>query len=1004
MSDTIKYSDLLIDYMDEIIKKDRQDYKVWTPTSDNLIFSNGNADTLAQVNQQILTFKGVVGLTKEQVYDTISQLSTDDMSFFSPKIEIYRRLPAYMKIGAESLPQETQGFIYKKFDFVDGYKALSSSFEQDILNGKAGTGIAAIEEAMWELEASQDAKESNTEIYDYLGKFAASITSFDIKFKFDSAMTFFGNNSDLVTRFMIDPNSISNKQEMLDSLIESDEITRNYAYLMYLSDIKDKNTTNQINDERNNNAYNFLIKVGYSAVDYKFEDIINDPIRLDRLRKFNSFLVQYPDYFNLDFQCALSAYQFAFSKDNSISLKCSFTGVVKQGSLRDLNSHRRNDMDFMKVLNNIAASSDPNIKINDLRKTLQENEQILLDYDSAYRAGCFEGAENSKFKDNWFKEAILAENQNIQTQIQNIEQKAVTHFLDDVTINAIIINDARIEKYNNSVLYGGANVFPSGLLEVNSGLKSTSMWKDSRRYDAVPTVWTSKPVNSYSQMLKKQGEEEDVKKRITGEETDQNSDAIELNNGSLELYFFFFGDLVDNIIKKFKTYHTQRPTINSNKYNDIYCLMPNIMVHKRTTTYEDKGGNATGPDHDDNIIKYSTKYFGKPDNIVNINAAYVPISMEMWRKWTHNNIVKRQKQYYHLFDLLNDLKTLLTEAINYKTQAIIEREPKMKLMGRRPLIYSTFYQTTYEVPQNILGSGLVAKTASSFNTASVIQITKWPNIIGTPQNKSLDLFLNINNSATQNVTQSNNNKSVYLIGYTNETIADLQPQNIYKTDSKDKDATNPTSYITSAGVYASDMKLGISHFFVGNQIGLAKQFTFNSDETPRGRDMAVAGEGQTSKDLKSYQYNNVDIKVVGGSFFRPMEMIYVHPHYTFGEPFETKLTMSNLLNIGGYYQIFKVASSFSSKGVYETTLTCKYYIAAQAAANADKCKDAIKQSVIDKYKLLNELRPHEERVREASNKIAAAGQEQIDKGNTLEGVFIMSAAVELSNSGKNPGP
>lgn len=931
MSDTIKYSDLLIDYMDEIIKKPsrtsgKYKFNLWQPSTDtNLIFSNKNLDSLAQANKQILNFNGVVGLTKEEVYNTISQLSTDDMSFFSPKIEIYRRLPAYMKIGADSLPQESDGFIYKKFDFIDGYDALQP-LPQDILNGKAGTGIAAIEEATWELESSQDAKESNTEIYDYLGKFAASITSFDIKFKFDSAMTFFGNNSELISEFMVDPSSTVNKLKMQTALIETDEITRNYAYLMYLSDIKDKNTTNQIDTERNNNAYNFLIKVGYSPVDYNFTEIIADPTREKRLQDFNSFLIQYPDYFNLDFQCALSAYQFTFSKDNSISLKCSFTGVAKQGSLRDLHSHRRNDMDFMKVLNSLAINTDPSIKVDNLRQAFRQNEQILLDYDSAYRAGCFESAENSKFKDNWFKEAILAENQNIQTQIQNVEKKALTHFLDDVKISKIVIDDRSLIRYNKTINEPLSSSFNINFLNRNAGIYFE---------DATVKLFNNS-LNSGG-LIDADDAQEKLKERIENDANSSDSDIVEVTTSESEwssyhIYFFFFGDLIDNIIKKFKIYHTQSSTRNSDKYNDIYCLMPNIKIMKRSR----KLPNGTN--------SFTTSKYGL-DGVVDVNAAYVPISMEMWRKWTHNNIIKRQKQYYHLFDLLNDLKTLLTEAINYKTQAIIEAEPKMKLMAGRPLSYSTFYQTTYEIhaassaKQNGFTPGFIDVTAN--------------NLVNPPINVPMFNKLRL---AYANNQQGTILKSVYVIGYTGETIADLQPQNIYKTDSKDKDATKPTTYVTSAGDYASDMKLGISHFFVGNQIGLAKQFTFNSDETPRAKEMAVAGESQTSKDLKSYQYNNVDIKVVGGSFFRPMEMIYVHPHYTFGEPFETKLTMSNLLNIGGYYQIFKVASSFSSKGVYETTLTCKYYIAAQAAANADKCKDAIKQSVIDKYQQIKETR------------------------------------------------
>jgi hypothetical protein len=995
MSDSIKYSDFLIDYIDDLVKYPTRsvggiNYTVWQPDSGstNIIFSDGNVDTIAQANQIISKPNGIIGLTKEQIYDTISKLTTDDMSFFSPKIEIYRRLPAYLTLGQEASAQESEGYVYKKLDFIDGSSAFASQSYADILQGNAGTGLAAIQEANWELEASSDAKESNTEIYDYLGKFAASIKSFDIKFKFDSAMTFFGNSqnnsSQLIANFMRDP--LGNLKNMSDARIESNEITRNYAYLMFFSDIGKQNTSNQIKPESNNTAYNFLIKVGYSPVFYDLGSVITNPERLERLQRFNTFLLQYPDYFNLDFQCALGGYEFTFSKDNSISLKASFTGAVKQGSLRDLFAHRTNDMDFMKVLKKIAIDSSTGLntqRVSDLQQLIKNNEKLLLDYDTANRLGCFDSAENSKYKSDWFKNAIETELDSAKQEILALEQKALTHFLDDVKINRVVIPESDIDSYNNTILKTGA-----------SGIFNYELFEQTNK-SFYKTILETKDLNFYKKTLTITDSDEDIKKRIESGD-DSSSDIVhrnslnELDNtlknayaggssGTIpytyEIYFFFFGDLIENIIKKFKSHHAK-------KYQDLYCLMPNLKVHKRSLNIKDSNGNNAGPNSFGQTTRYRTNSFGTSSGIVvDINAAYVPISMELWRKWTHDNIVKRQKQYYHLFDLLNDLKTLLTQAINYRTDKIIEREPKMKLMGRKPLIYSTFYQNTYEI-QNILD------TRKDF----VITGSKRLKI---PLNVIADVFAAIQNSRLINPTPPL--KSVYLVGYTGEAIAGLQQNQIYATDIKTGDRA--TSYITSAGDYTTDMKLGIAHFFVGNQMGLAKTFTFGSDATPNGREMALADSKQENRDFKSYQYNNVDIKVVGGSFFRPMEMIYVHPHYTFGSPFDKQITISNLLNIGGYYQIFKVASSFNSKGVYETTLTCKYYIAAQAAANKDKCDSTITDAIRDKFTILNELRPHEERVREATDKIAASGQEEIEKGNVIEGAVLQAGAVTIA-SGK----
>ena len=140
------------------------------------------------------------------------------------------------------------------------------------------------------------------------------------------------------------------------------------------------------------------------------------------------------------------------------------------------------------------------------------------------------------------------------------------------------------------------------------------------------------------------------------------------------------------------------------------------------------------------------------------------------------------------------------------------------------------------------------------------------------------------------------------------------------------------SYITSAGDIKKDMSLGIVHFFIGNQMGLAKSFKFSAGTTPFGIEVQIDSSQDSSPiGIKNININDIEIKVVGGNFFKPLETIYVHPHYTFGDPFESKFTVSNLLNIGGYYSIMKVNGSFSSKGVYETTITAKFLYPAQRA-------------------------------------------------------------------------
>lgn len=350
------------------------------PVSDAVLYSNNSdsstvgtiIDNTQQIKQNIFSVsKNNDILDKEQIYKLISTLTVDELSLFSPKIDIYRRLPASLTANSEAANQGGfNNYIYKKFDFVDGSNVFVEKTDpafnkapslknrlskvksnEAILEGTRGLGIAAIMDASWEVHGSTTGLSTGPEIYDYLNKIGASISSFEISFKFDSINTFFGNaqgNEQLITDFMVNPKA--HLQEMIDRGIEGNETTRNYAYLMFFSDIDvKKNASNQL-EAANEEAYRFIISVGYNPIDADITEIIKDPEKQSRITQFNTLLKQYPDYFNLTFKAFLSNYQFEFAKDNSVKLTSKFGGVVQQGIVNELFAHKRNEYNFMKCL------------------------------------------------------------------------------------------------------------------------------------------------------------------------------------------------------------------------------------------------------------------------------------------------------------------------------------------------------------------------------------------------------------------------------------------------------------------------------------------------------------------------------------------------------------------------------------------------------------------------------------------------------------------------------
>jgi hypothetical protein len=374
--------------------------------------------------------------------------------------------------------------------------------------------------------------------------------------------------------------------------------------------------------------------------------------------------------------------------------------------------------------------------------------------------------------------------------------------------------------------------------------------------------------------------------------------------------FFFFGDLVNNIIEAFISYHNKNG--DNHKYDDLLCTMPTLEIYKRSI-----------------VDSTESLSFGTSARIQKINAAYVPISMFTFRQWVYKNIIAKKREYYFLFDLLSDLKFLLTEAINYKTTEILNSEQVLKNLNGKPLMYSTFYNTSFEIPSNLF-------------VPDVFKLFK-------KELYSKEILVNVLTDINLNES-FDNNQEIIICGYTGQTLfKNSQILNeIYNFEVKDGEQSQNKS--TSAGDYTTDIKLGIVHFYIGNQLGLAKNFSFKAGPAPKQIEAQAANETRTTDNIRNIRYDDVEIKLVGGNFFRPTELIYVHPHYAFGEPFEKTLTMSNILNIGGYYTIISINSTFTQDGKYETTLTAKYLVQAHDAANRDKCSNTISPLLQEKYK------------------------------------------------------
>ena len=118
----------------------------------------------------------------------------------------------------------------------------------------------------------------------------------------------------------------------------------------------------------------------------------------------------------------------------------------------------------------------------------------------------------------------------------------------------------------------------------------------------------------------------------------------------------------------------------------------------------------------------------------------------------------------------------------------------------------------------------------------------------------------------------------------------------------------------------TDRRDGISHFYVGDTRGMVKSIKFKRIDQPGLREAKATKDGFIPLNQLRDLYN-VDITMFGNHYYYPGQLIYVHPFISvMGEPSKSK-TLSNIMGIGGYYDIIKVTGIVSNDN-YETTLEC----------------------------------------------------------------------------------
>jgi|7_EtaG_2_1085326.scaffolds.fasta_scaffold01095_7 hypothetical protein len=117
------------------------------------------------------------------------------------------------------------------------------------------------------------------------------------------------------------------------------------------------------------------------------------------------------------------------------------------------------------------------------------------------------------------------------------------------------------------------------------------------------------------------------------------------------------------------------------------------------------------------------------------------------------------------------------------------------------------------------------------------------------------------------------------------------------------------------GNITEDREDGIYHLFVGADRGLAKEFSFTEKAMPQLRAMNIESNNQGTKAGILILPQDVQVSMVGNTFFRNGSMVYINAEMGVGQ------RVADTLKLGGYYRVFKSTNKIEP-GSFATTVEC----------------------------------------------------------------------------------
>lgn len=348
------------------------------------------------------------------------------------------------------------------------------------------------------------------------------------------------------------------------------------------------------------------------------------------------------------------------------------------------------------------------------------------------------------------------------------------------------------------------------------------------------------------------------------------------------IYWFYYGDLIDNALKISKTYEDMEK-------DKVACILSSFNL----TTYTRQK---------DSIVE--TKRL--------MNIADVPITVEDFNNFWNKQVVDKERDNYTVFAFINDtIQQLLMPALNVLVFGVPSRDAKI------------FKTIPMEFPCH--GS---EKTEEFFTYDLSKSHSKKHSLYKPPKIKesSERLFgtagatLGIGEIATQEHIPKLSRVSLDKDSALRQRLKSYRSR-IVKCNRDQRWSyylfyeTNLNESLSWDGNKEFDEKRGVSHFFMGSASGVLKSVNFSKTERP-GLPEMMAERALRSGDLTAQLWRNFEasMSLEGNALFFPGMYLYLDPSTAGFGSIKSSKSLSRVLGLGGYYMVLSVRNQIDGTG------------------------------------------------------------------------------------------